>query len=140
MSDTSSRTLAEKVVDHIQLTDTALEKAAKAETEAAEKQAAVEALIPSVVDVMVQHERILPTQKEKLAEMLRDPVKTLELLAKTAEHRNADEVAKIGQGMPNEKTASYNSLSNPHVGAKTTQLAESERRLFAGLGLAPPTA
>ena len=143
----ASMTLPEKVVSHIQHVDYALEKAAAAETKANEKQAQVDALIPSVVDVMVQCERILPTQREKLAEMLKDPVQVLELMKKVAGHRNQEELAKLGTGMPQQKTAGavarpydpQNSLTDPYVGGRTNRVKQSSVVLFQGLGLNPPT-
>ncbi len=150
-------TLPEKVIEHVQVTSTALEKAAAAEMARIEKQAEVDALIPKVCDVMLEHERITPQQREKLAEMLKDPVKVLELMVKVAGHRNQDELARLGSGVdPNSQSgqtktagasangngAGYNpadSLTNPHVGARTTLVKQSSVNLFRGLGLSPPT-
>ena len=143
-------TLAEKVVQQIQVSDIALQKAAAAEKAASAKQAEVAALIPQVVDTMVQHERITPAQREKLAEMLRDPAKTLELMIKVAGHRNADELSRLGSGVTGDgqtKTASAqgrgydpaSSLTNPNVGVRTTRVKQSSVNLFQGLGLATPT-
>lgn len=139
--------LAEKVIQHVKLTDFALEKAASAEKQATEKQAQVAAIIPRVVDAMVQHERIFPAQREKLAEMLKDPAAALELMIKLAGHRNPEEAAKLGSGVPaNGQTkqagvANYDpasSLTDPNVGARTTRVKQSSMKLFAGLGLATP--
>lgn len=147
-------TLPEKVIEHVQVTSTALEKAAAAEQARTEKQAEVDALIPKVCDVMLEHERITPQQREKLAEMLKDPVKVLELMIKVAGHRNQDELARLGSGVdPSQgqvKTAASNaqgngqsydpadSLTDPHVGARTTRIKQSSVNLFRGLGLSPP--
>lgn len=138
-------TIPEKVIQHITLTDIALQKAAAMEKSAAEKKAQVNHLIPQVVEALVKHERILPNQREKLAEMLQDPVRALELMMSLAGHRNQDELARLGQptATGHNKTAGYNpsnSLSSPHVGARTTKLAESDMRLFAGLGMSSPSA
>lgn len=148
-------TLPEKVIAHVEVTSTALEKAAAAEQARTEKQAEVSALIPKVCDVMLEHDRITPQQREKLAEMLADPVKVLELMIKVAGHRNQDELARLGSGVdPNQpgqvKTAGasangngsvYNpadSLTDPNVGARTTRIKQSSVNLFRGLGLEPP--
>ena len=146
----SGLNLAEKVIEHINVSHHALEKAAAAEDAANVKQAEVAALIPQVVDTMIQHERITPNQREKLAEMLADPAKALELMIKVASHRNADELAKLGTGVAGDgqvKTAQaqgqpydpQSSLSNPNVGVRTTRVKQSSVNLFSGLGLNTPT-
>ena len=69
-----------------------------------------------------------------------DPVKALEILTKTALHRNADERA-LGQpvgGQTKAASAQYNSLQDPHVGARSTRVKQSSVALFTKLGLAPP--
>ena len=89
----------------------------------------------------------MPAEREKLAAMLRDPAKVLELMLKVAGHRNADEMSKLGTPSGQVKTASNgrpvsdpaSSLTNPHVGARTTMLKQSSVSLFRGLGLAIPT-
>jgi len=142
-------TLPEKVIEHIRVSDHALTKAAAAEEAALTKQAEVNQLIPQVCDVMVKHERITPQQRDKLAEMLKDPAKALELMIKVAGHRNQDELSKLGQGVTGDgqtKTAAADgqpydpaaSLSNPNVGVRTTRVKQSSVNLFRGLGLAPP--
>lgn len=139
--------LPEKVIEHITLTDSALKNAAAMEKSAAAKQAQVDALIPQVVDTMIRHERIMPSEREKLAAMLRDPAKALELMIKVAGHRNAEEMAKLGAPTGQTKVASNGrpvvdpaaSLTSPHVGARTTMLKQSSVSLFKGLGLPVPT-
>lgn len=145
-TDLSKLTLAEKVLEHVAVSNLGLTKAAAAEKAHNEKQAQVNAIIPRVVEVMVANERILPSQQEKLAAMLADPVTTLELLMKVAAHRNADELAKLGSGVNGQVKAAASrnrdpsdSLTNPHVGARTTRLKQSSVALFSGLGLQPPT-
>jgi len=146
-------TLPEKVVEHVAVTSTALEKAAAFEEAHREKAAQVDALIPKVVDTMIENERINPPQREKLAEMLKDPAQVLELMMKVAGHRNADELSRLGSGVdpdaPGEvKTATNNSrghydparsLTDPNVGARTTRIKQSDANLFQGLGLSVPT-
>ena len=140
-------TLSEKVVEQIRISDAAMQKLAAIEEEQKQKQAAVDALIPDVVETMVKHERITPSQKEKLAAALKDPVRTLELLIKTAGHRNNAEAGRLGQGVNEDgtvKTAAAqhdpaSSLTNPYVGGRTTKVAQSSVNLFAKLGLASPS-
>lgn len=137
-------TLAERVVDYIGYSDAAMEKAAAFQRDAAEKQAAAEALIPRVVDVLIEHERIKPTERDKAAAALKDPVQVLAILEKVAGHRNRQEVSTLGQGVDGQtKTASANtqfdSLNSANVGGRTTRTKQSDVRFFAGLGIDPPT-
>jgi hypothetical protein len=144
--NTAGLSLPEKVIEHLTLSAQAMQKAAQMEKSAAVKQAQVDKLIPQVVETMLKHERINPDQQVKLAEMLKDPAQTLELLIKVAGHRNKDELARLGD--PMNKTASANgrpahnpanSLTSPHVGARTTMVKQSDHSLFRGLGLSIPT-
>jgi len=142
-------TLAEKVLEGIRISDTALEKAAAAEVAQHEKQAQIESLIPQVVATMVEYGRINHDQQEKLAERLRDPAQALELMIKVAGHRNKDELGRLGSGVDangQTKTASANgstydpatSVNDPNVGARTTRIKQSSVALFQGLGLNAP--
>lgn len=149
LPDPQGLTLAEKVLEHLQVTEQGLQKAAAAEASQRAKQAQVEALIPQVVNAMVQHGRIREDQREKLAQALRDPAQVLDLMIKVAGHRNAEELGRLGTGVDAQtKTAadrtgkSYDparSLSDPNVGARTTHVKQSSVNLFRRLGLTPPT-
>jgi hypothetical protein len=142
-------TLPEKVISYIGVTDAALEKAAAFEQDVTTKQANAEKLIPAAVDALVAHNRIQPGEREKVAALLKDPVKVLELFTKLAGHRNANELGTLGTGVDangTQKTASAGtggtpaqSLTNPHVGGRTTRTKQSDVNLFAGLGLSIPT-
>jgi len=142
------KTLPEKVLDHVGYSSAALEKAATARKAHQTKQAEVKSLIPQVCDVLIEHERITPDQREKLAAALEDPARVLELMIKVAGHRNATEMAVLGQGVGSDgqvKTAAANgydpksSLSDPRLGRRGGMVKESSVRLFQGLGLTPPT-
>ena len=144
---TQTPTIPEKVLDFIGYSTAALEKA-DAMLQSHEKQAAdCAALIPTAVAALVDHERIREDQREKAAELLKDPVKTLQLLIKVAGHRNAQELAHLGTGVDSAvKTASggqthdpSQSLSSPFVGQRTTRVKQSSVNLFRGLGLPDPT-
>lgn len=142
-------TMAEKVLEHLQVSEQGLKKAAEAEAAHRAKQAQVEALIPQVLDTMISHGRIRPDQREKLAQALRDPARSLELMISVAGHRNAEELSRLGTGIQQTKTAaagrtgsSYdpgNSLTSPYVGARDTRVKQSSVNLFRGLGLNAPT-
>ncbi len=133
--------LPEKVIAHITVSDAAMQKAAAIEKTAAAKQAQVNKMIPQVVDALVANERITPAQREKVAAMLADPVKALDLLIKTAAHKNAAEMAHLGSPVKqaSANNTGYNSLTTPHVGARTTREKASSAALFRGLGIPVPT-
>jgi len=137
----SNLTLPEKVIELVSVSNAALEKAAAIQKQANDRHTCVTALIPKVVDTMVQFNRINTDQREKLAAALQDPVQTLELLIKVAGHRNADEVARLGTvtDKGQTKTASANRSDSSFVGGRTSGVRESDRRLFAGLGLPAPS-
>lgn len=134
---TASLTPAQKVVDYVALTTSALDKALQNEQvkESQDKRAAE--LIPSVVKSLVENGRIEAHQAEKAAEVLKDPVTVLELLAKVAKHRNADELT-LGtgtlQGGGQKKEASL----GPVVGARRSGVQDKDVAFYAALGLNPP--
>ena len=126
-------TQQEKIADLIGHTHAQFTKIA-AEKEAAAKQAAaVDALIPTVVAALLVNGRIEPHQQKAAAEALRDPVKTLEILLKTAAHRNESEEA-LGQPVP-ATTKAASAGAAPTGGSA---LRESDQKLFSGLGLKVP--
>lgn len=148
LQPTQGLTLAEKVIEQIQVSSLGMEKAAAELKRHRTKQAEVDQLIPQVCEALIQHERVRPDQREKLAESLQDPTQVLQLMIKLAGHRNSEELAKLGHGVDanaQTKTASanqpghYDSLTHPYVGQRTTRMKQSSQRLFQGLGLGVPT-
>lgn len=135
--DPGKLTLAEQVIEQIQVSNAGLEKAAAELKRYREKEAAVAELIPKACDVMVQFERISPTQREKLAEALKDPARVLDLLIKVAGHRNDAEIARLGQGVKEAAAgggSQFNSLASNYVGERHTRERESDRRFMERLG------
>lgn len=144
--DTSKMTLPEKVVEYIGYSSAALEKAAEVVSKSEAEKNARAALIPQAVEALVAGERIDPKQREKAAQVLADPVETLKLLIKVAQHRNAQEQGHLGTPVAGQtKTAGAvahdpsTSLSTPHVGRRTTMVKQSDVNLFSRLGLTPPS-
>lgn len=139
-------TIPEKVIEYIGFSSAALDKAANHMQQTEQQRAKVAELIPAAVDALVSGERIDEDQREKAAEALSDPVKVLEILTKVAVHRNASESA-LGQPVGNGQTKTagangngqYDSLSDPHVGARTTKVKQSSVNLFQRLGLNAPS-
>ena len=135
-------TLPEKVVDYIGYTDAAMEKAAAFQQKVAAQQVKIAELIPAAVNALIEHGCIPEEQREKAAEALRDPVRVIEILTKTAAKVG---VASLGSPVDGTtKTASakggqpYDSLNDPHVGAKSTRIKQSDANFFKALGIAPP--
>ncbi len=99
------------------------------------------------MDALVANGRIREDQRKEAAARLADPVAALELLTKVAAHRTPDEHAKLGSGVGGTtKTAGANnqynpasSLTNPHVGARSSMIKQSDVNLYKRLGLTPPT-
>jgi hypothetical protein len=138
----------QKVVDLCGYASAALEKASEVVDRHEKRAAAVAQLAPKVAQALVENQRIYPSQVKEAVAQLQDPVRCLEILLKVAGHRNDEELAKLGQpvdGNGNTKTASangrssFNSLTSPHVGAKTSMVKQSDINLFTRLGLNPPT-
>jgi hypothetical protein len=128
-----SKTQQEKIADLIGYTNATMEKVAAEKEAAAQLQAKVDALIPSVVAALVANERIEPHQQKLAAESLRDPLKALEIMIKVASHRNDAEVG-LGQPVPSTKVASAG--TDAPTGGST--LRPSDQKLFSGLGLRVP--
>lgn len=86
----------EQVLHHIKCSHAALDVANTELTKVAEQQKQAAELIPQVVEAMVQHDRIEPTQREKLAELLADPATVLKILMKTADAKNTVKPPALG--------------------------------------------
>ncbi len=94
------------VLEHIKCSHAALDAANVEFTKLAEQRKAADALIPDVVEALVKNERIEPSQREKAAEMLKDPVKVLQVLQKAADANNTTKPKALGAPAPGaEKTA-----------------------------------
>jgi len=124
--------LQEKLLDYIACTGAVLEKTAAAEVEKQAELKKIEELIPQAVDALLENQRIEPHQKEAAARLLLDPVKALEILIKTAYHRNPAEQASLGTPVPaggQQKRASAN------MGKRPIEDSEASRALKSKLGL-----
>jgi hypothetical protein len=128
---------SEKILDYIEVTGAVIEKTAAlvVAKEAQDKQCAK--LIPLAAQALLDNQRIEPHEKEAAASLLRDPVKVLEILIKTAAHRNDAERTKLGQPVEGQtKKANYNSLDDGYVGRRSRPgESEADKALKRGLGL-----
>ncbi len=131
--DVSKQTTAEKIVDFIGYSQAALQKAHQQLAEFKKTAAAVSAKIPQVVEALVANDRIDPSQREKAAQLLRDPETALEVLVEVAKHRNAEE-ARLGS--PTQKTASAAPRAHA-IGQRYAGPSEADRRFLEKLGLEP---
>lgn len=134
MATAQPLTIEQKIVEMVTQTNEVVKTAAAVVTAADKTAKAVETAIPACIKALVDNERIDAADATKFAAALRDPVKALDLLCKVAGHRNAGE-ARLGtpvEGDGSQKTA------NETPGRRGETLRDSDRRLFAGLGLAVP--
>ena len=121
------------VLELIQISSTAIEKA---ETELNEKRAAdvkVAALIPAVIEALIRNERIDPADREKAAEALKDPARALEVLIKCADVNMTIRPRTLGTAV--EKKASAPGRTDNYVGRRTSEPKESDLAFLRGLGL-----
>lgn len=126
-------TTAQKAVDYVRCTNAALEKAAAVVTAKEAADAKVASLIPTAVKACLENERIAEGASEKLAAALKDHATCVDLIIKLAAHRNAAET-RTGQPVPAGGTTKLASAPS----GRTEALRESDRKLWAGLGLAVP--
>lgn len=131
-----SKTQDEKVLDFIELTG---EIVNRSQAMLVEKQATADKcakLIPLVVQALIEHERIGPHEKEAAEKVLTDPARVLEILIKTAAHRNSTERTQLGKPAETQKSANnYSSLNDNYVGRRTRpQKAESDLAFERKLG------
>lgn len=93
------------VLEHVKCSHAALDAANTALTKQAEQTKQAEALIPDVVEALVKNDRIDPAQREKAAELLKDPVQALKILLKTADVTATVKPRPLGAPTGAEKTA-----------------------------------
>jgi hypothetical protein len=126
-----------KVLELIQISSTAMEKA---ESELSEKRAAdvkVAALIPSVVEALIRNERIDPADREKAAEALKDPARVLEILIKCADLNMTIRPRTLGTAVTEKKASTNTGRNDNYVGRRDGQPRESDRVFLQGLGITP---
>ena len=131
-------TLDHKILDYVEITGAILEKSSAMLAEKEAQAQKCEKLIASAVDALLTNGRLEPHEKSAALEVLKDPVKVLEVLIKTAGHRNDAERAKLGVPENNGhiKKASYNSLNDAYVGRRIKPGdSESDLAFKRGLGL-----
>ncbi|MHC4609492.1 MAG: hypothetical protein ACYS7M_04005 [Planctomycetota bacterium] len=148
VADAPARSIQQKVLDHIQCSHAAIEKAAQAMAAQEQQKQTIAAIIPEAVKAAVSGERIddTPEQREKLAEICKDHEQLLQLFCKVAIHRNAAENTLGSPVDATTKTAGtgngsqpYDSLTDPRVGVRSTRVKQSSVAFFRKLGLDAPS-
>jgi hypothetical protein len=120
------------VVDYVECSAAALDAAERQIKQAEAAQLKAAELIPSVVEALVAHERIDPADREKCAAMLKDPVKVLEILEKTADANRTIRPRQFGHAVQEKKASASTS---PYVGLRSSQAKASDLRFDEVLGL-----
>lgn len=127
-----AQSIPEKVLNYITCTQMALKKANEARKAQTKVAADVNVKIAAAVEALVKNERITEAQTKQAAELLSDHAKALELVAKVAAHRNAEEIGQLGTPVASKdsqvKEAGF-------YDGKSFEMRESDRVLFKGLGL-----
>jgi hypothetical protein len=127
MAQARQRTVPEKVLDFVDMSAAMAEKAAGvlSKQEAMEKQAAE--LIPTAVDELLKAKLIEPEEKQAALAALKDPVRTLQILIKTARAKNDDNSFTLGQPEHNGHTEKKASAANgPFAGRRHGETEEPE--------------
>jgi hypothetical protein len=123
-----ARGVQEKIIDFIDISAALAEKAGEVlgQREAFEKEA--QDLIPTAVEELLKARLIEPEEKQAAVQALRDPVRTLQILIKTARARQADNAIVLGQPAgKSEKRAS----ASPYAGRRYGEHEEPEsHRVF----------
>lgn len=114
-----------KVLEHLQLTDVALEKAASAELAQQKVAAEVSQLIPTAIDAMIADGFIPEKHRVKAAGVLADPVETMKLLIKLAKHQ-ATPVATGGPSLA--KAAGANAIALSEVDQRFLSFFDSSAK------------
>lgn len=120
--------MPQKVLDYIKRSGTLVAEAEKQAAAQAQRDAAVAALIPNVVESLVTNNRIPADLRDKAAEQLKDPVKTLEILSSVAAHRSDAELGHLGG--PEKTASSRTGKDSPYVGLPSSEPRESDSLLM----------
>jgi hypothetical protein len=127
MAQARPKTVPEKVLDFVDMSAAMAEKAAGvlSRQEAMEKQAAD--LIPTAVEELLKGKLIEPEEKQAALEALKDPVRALQILIKTARAKVDDNSFTLGRPSTNghaEKKASAG--TGPYAGRRHGEAEEPE--------------
>lgn len=128
----SNPILQQELLDYVQANGVLMEKAAEVHAQREAEKGACAALIPQAVQALLDNERIEPHQKEAAAQYLSDPVKVLEILIKTAGHRNQAEQQTVGKPVAPQgqvKKAGANNMGRRPAGESDAATQAMKTRL-----------
>lgn len=127
--------LNQKVVEFVEASGTALSKAATALEQQATVKDACSKLVPDVVTALADHGYIEPHEKEAAADVLQDPVRTLQLLEKVATFQTDAEQVALGRPTASKQAGLRQGLTDPQIDAVIASPTDADRQLFLDLGL-----
>jgi hypothetical protein len=107
-----TRTVPEKVLDFVDMSAAMAEKAASVLSRQVQMEKQAADLIPTAVDELLKARLIDPEEKQAALDALKDPVRTLQILVKTAREVQQTQAITLGQPEPN---GGGNGRSNGHV-------------------------
>jgi len=102
--------IAEKVIEQIQISNTALEKAASAEERYNTAANNAKMLVPAALDALVANGCIQPDQREKAAGLLTNHAETVKLLAKVAAFKG-QQPQTLGSPVVEKQASDANAMS-----------------------------
>jgi hypothetical protein len=120
------KTIPEKVLEFVDMSAAMAEKAASilSRQETMEKQAAD--LIPAAVDELLKAKLIDPEEKQAAITALKDPVRTLQILIKTARAKQEDNSITLGHPATNGTEKRANAGAGPYAGRRHGEGEEPE--------------
>ncbi len=130
--------LLQKMVNQIQISDAIATLAYKEAQAKANTHKKIAEKIPEVVDTLIKNKRLPEHLREKAAQMLQDPLATLQILSNTASHRIEGEVPAIGSETTSghKKAASAKGgTGSPFCGGKYNNERESDLILLERMGI-----
>ena len=120
----------QKQLLHMKATHVALDKAKQQLDAYAQKEAACQALIPKVIEALVQHGRITPEQQKQASDSLADPKARLEMLLLAADPSRiaVRRPEAIGKAEGASKQASAELPTDRFGSRRSTEWNEANRR------------
>lgn len=120
-----------ELIDHIEGTSKLLEKQAQIDAEVAKRG-------PAVVDTLIKQGFLNENQRAKALEAVKDPLKVLDSLQKTAmavtKTASASEPPKLGQGGEVKEAGVKAATSDPSSRQKSAALDDANRRFLSTFG------
>jgi hypothetical protein len=130
MASTKIRTVPEKVLDFVDMSAAMAEKAASVLSRQSQMEKQAAELIPTAVDELLKARLIDPEEKQAALDALKDPVRTLQILVKTAREVQQTQAITLGQpatnGQSNGHVKKANAGPGPYAGRRYGEAEEPE--------------